>query len=49
MKLRLALAATTALLAVTTPALADNHAATPVAAEASQTEHEKLFALFEPM
>ena len=47
MKLRLALAATTALLAVTTPALADNHAATPVAAEASQTEHEKLFALFE--
>jgi uncharacterized protein (DUF885 family) len=47
MKLRLTLAVTTALLAVTSPALADNHAATPVAAEASQTEHEKLFALFE--
>ena len=46
MTLRLALAATTALLAVSTPALADNHAATPVAAEASQSEHDKLFALF---
>ena len=48
MKLRLVLAASTALLFAATPALADHHAAqAPVSAEAQQSEHDKLFALFE--
>jgi uncharacterized protein (DUF885 family) len=48
MTLRLALAASTALFLVSTPALADHHAA-PAApsAEMQQSEHDKLFALFE--
>ena len=46
MTFRLALAAATALLAVAAPALADNRAAPAVAVEASQAEHDKLFALF---
>lgn len=48
MTFRLALAASTALFLVSTPALADHHA-TPaaVSAEMQQSEHDKLFALFE--
>jgi len=46
MKLRLVLAASSALLFAATPAWADHHAATQSAAEAPQTEHDKLFALF---
>lgn len=48
MTLRLALAASTALLFVATPAIAQTAAATTTtAAPASQSEHDKLFALFE--
>lgn len=46
MKLRLALAASSALLLTAAPALADHHAASPVTAEAQASEHDKLFALF---
>jgi uncharacterized protein (DUF885 family) len=47
MKLRLVLAASSALLFTATPAWADHHAAAQTAAEAPQTEHDKLFALFD--
>jgi uncharacterized protein (DUF885 family) len=48
MSLRLALAASTALFLVSTPAQADQHAApATVSAEMQQSEHDKLFALFE--
>lgn len=48
MKLRLALAASTALLFVATPALADHHAgAAEATAPTAQSEHDKLFALFD--
>ena len=48
MTLRLALAATTALLLTATPALAETAAAPAAAtASASQSEHDKLFALFD--
>ncbi|HSF12613.1 MAG TPA: DUF885 domain-containing protein, partial [Erythrobacter sp.] len=48
MSFRLALAASTALFLVSTPALADHHAASAaVSAEMQQSEHDKLFALFE--
>jgi len=45
MKLRLLLAASSALLLATPPAWADDHAAAQ-AAQAPQSEHDKLFALF---
>jgi len=48
MSFRLALAASSALFLVATPALADHHAVqAAVSAEAQQSEHNKLFALFE--
>jgi uncharacterized protein (DUF885 family) len=48
MKLRLVLAASSALLLVAAPALAETAAApTAATATAAQTEHDKLFALFE--
>jgi uncharacterized protein (DUF885 family) len=48
MKLRLALAASSALLFAASPALADHHTpAAEVTAEAQQAEHAKLFALFD--
>jgi len=48
MKLRLVLAASSALLLVAPPALAETAAApTAATATAAQTEHDKLFALFE--
>ena len=48
MSLRLALAASSALFLVATPAQADHHAVSaPVSAEKQQSEHAKLFALFE--
>jgi uncharacterized protein (DUF885 family) len=48
MSLRLALAASSALFLVATPAQADHHAVSaPVSAEMQQSEHAKLFALFE--
>jgi uncharacterized protein (DUF885 family) len=48
MSLRLALAASTALFLVSSPAQADHHAApAAVTAEMQQSEHDKLFALFE--
>jgi uncharacterized protein (DUF885 family) len=48
MSLRLALAASTALFLVSTPALADHHAApAAVSTEMQQSEHDKLFALFD--
>lgn len=47
MKLRLVLAASTALLLTATPAWADHHAAAQTTAEAPQSEHDKLFALFD--
>ncbi|WP_296718236.1 DUF885 family protein [Erythrobacter sp.] len=50
MTFRLALATSTALLLTAAPALADHHAASPVAAPgtaaAQASEHDKLFALF---
>ncbi len=47
MSLRLALAASTALFLAATPALAQTAAEPAVAAAAMQSEHDKLFALFE--
>jgi uncharacterized protein (DUF885 family) len=48
MSLRLALAASTALLIIASPALADHHAgAAEATATAAQSEHDKLFALFD--
>lgn len=47
MKLRLVLAASSALLLTATPAWADHHAAAQITAEALQSEHDKLFALFD--
>ena len=48
MKLRLVLAASSALLLVAAPAFAETAAApTAATATAAQTEHDKLFALFE--
>jgi uncharacterized protein (DUF885 family) len=47
MKLRLVLAASAALLLNATPAWADHHAAAQTTAEAPQSEHDKLFALFD--
>jgi uncharacterized protein (DUF885 family) len=48
MKLRFVLAASGALLLAATPAWADHHAAVAgTAVEAAQTDHDKLFALFE--
>jgi uncharacterized protein (DUF885 family) len=47
MTLRLALAASTALLLTAAPALAETAAAPEAAATAPQSEHDKLFALFE--
>jgi uncharacterized protein (DUF885 family) len=46
MKLRLLLAASSALLLATPPAWADDNAADEAAAQAPQSEHERLFALF---
>jgi len=47
MKLRLVLAASSALLLTASPAWADHHAAPEAAAEAPKSEHDKLFALFD--
>ncbi len=48
MKLRLVLAASSALLLTATPAWADHHAAAPeAAAAATKSEHDKLFGLFD--
>ena len=47
MKLRLVLGASSALLLTATPAWADHYAAAQITAEALQSEHDKLFALFD--
>lgn len=47
MKLRFVLAASSALLLAATPAWADHHVEAETTAQAAQSEHDKLFALFD--